>query len=849
MRTLAARLRGFYGEHPLHLLVLLACFALAGYTAVQVVTDQQWPWMLVWFLAAVVGHDLVLFPVYALLDVSATSLLDVLRRHRRAGMPARVPVLNYLRIPALGAGLTLALFLPGIIRQGAFTYHTATGLTQQPFLARWLLLCAAMFVVSAVVYGIRWYASGVPVRAALAPVRAMLGRGERILVLATGAGSPVGAIASSAALYHPTADDPGVWVRTPWHDLVDVAWRAEDGALVLEHIGAESPTPAGVRLAAADELVRVTKELIATPTPTSSGGRRSMLGPVAAGALAGLASAVVVGAVTAYHGMAPVGGSLAIGLVGYGIQAVLVGVAVGLTVARERRGPAVVVSGGVLLGSLGWLLFPLSLAPLVHGHSPTWSVAAAVVAYPDLVRDVLHGGLTGVLVSVAAGYGLIRPLAPRVGRQRQGARVVIVGGGFAGISAARRFERLAVRGSPVDVTVVSDSNFLLFTPMLAEAAAGALEGRHISAPVRAAVAHTRFRYGTVRRIDVGQRIVHLDQTAGGDRDLPYDHLVLACGSVAHTLGLPGVDEHSWTLKDLTDAQRLRDHVLQLLERAEHEPDPQRRREALTFVVAGAGFAGTEMVAELFDLVHGVGRFYPGISPDEARFVLVHAGDRILPEMPPALADYAHGRLTARGIELRLGVRVTEAARDGVRLGDGEWIASRTLVWTAGNRPGPLADQLAATTGQPQLTTDSTLRVVGLDGVWAAGDCARIPDPDGEDAFCPPTAQHAIREGRTVADNVAAVVSGRPPVPFRFRTIGVLVALGRHTAVADFRGHHFAGVAAWLLWRGVYLSKLPGLEKRVRVLLDWLLDLVFSRDIVVTTPREVTAAVQPAARNR
>lgn len=847
MRTLAARLRGFYGEHPLHLLVLLACFALAGYTATLVITDRQWPWMLVWFLAAVIGHDLVLFPVYALLDVSATSLLDVFRRHRDAGVPPRVPVLNYVRIPALGAGLTLVLFLPGIIRQGAFTYHTATGLTQQPFLARWLLLCAAMFAVSAVVYAIRWYAAGVAVRAALDPVRAMLGRGERILVLAAGPAAPVGAVASSAALYHPAADRPGVWVRTPWHDLVDVAWHAEDGTLVLERTGDESPTPVPIRLDAPGELVRVAKELIAaTPAPA---GRGRALGPVAGGALAGLVGAVVIGAVTAYHGMAPAGGDIAIGLVGYGIQAVLVGIAVGLTIGRERRGPAVVVSGGVLLGGLGWLLFPLSLAPLVHGHSPTWSVAAAVLAYPDLVRDVLHGGLTGVLVSGAAGYGLIRPLAPHTGGHRQGARVLIVGGGFAGVSAARRFERLAVRGAPLDVTVVSDSNFLLFTPMLAEAAAGALEARHISAPVRSAVAHTRFRYGTVRRVDVGQRIVHLHEAGGGNRELPYDHLVLACGSVAHTLGLPGVEEHSWTLKDLTDAQRLRDHVLELLERTEHEPDPARRAEALTFVVAGAGFAGTEMVAELFDLVHGVGRFYPAISPDEARFVLVHAGDRILPEMPSTLAAYAHGRLMARGIQVRLGVRVAEAARDGVRLGDGQWIATRTLVWTAGNRPGPLADHVAAATGQPRLATDSALRVAGADGVWAAGDCARIPDPDTPNAFYPPTAQHAIREGRAVADNIAAVLSGRQPVPFRFRTIGVLVALGRHTAVADFRGHHFAGLAAWLLWRGVYLSKLPGLEKRVRVLLDWLLDLVFSRDIVVTTPREVTETPQPAARNR
>ena len=791
MRTLITRVRTFYGEHPLHLIVLLACFALTGYVAMHVATYALWPKILIWFLGAVVAHDFVLFPVYALLDRSATSLLGLLREHRHDGLTPRVPVVNYLRIPSLGAGLTLVLFLPGIIRQGEPEYSLATGQTQAPYLQRWLLLCAAMFVVSAVVYAIRCYVAGAPIRAGLRPVRALFESGERIQAFATGPGTPLGAVASSLAFYRPTATG---WSRTPWAAVLDVEWDATAGVLVLH------PDADRVPLTEPAHLVRVARELIATsPAEPMRSPRRVTAGPVLAGSVAGLLAGIIVGAVTAYHGMLGAGPTSALDLAGYAIQAALVGIAIGLSTARDRITPAVVVGGAVLLGGIGWLLFPLTLAPLLHGHTPAWNIAAAVAAYPDLVRDVLHGGLVGVLLWAALGAGVLRPRTHRHRPPERGTRIVVVGGGFAGVSAAQRLERHAVRGAPIDVTVLSDSNFLLFTPMLAEAAAGALDARHISVPVRSAAAHTRFRYGSVQRIDAQQRLVHLDNAA---EPIPYDHLLIATGSVPHTFGLSGVDEHAFTLKDLGDATRLRNHVLEVLERAEHEPDPARRAAALTFVVAGAGFAGTEMVAELFDLVHGVTRFYPAIQGDEPRFLLVHAGDRVLPELSPELARYAHQRLAARGIGTRLGVRVTGAAEDGVRLDNGEWIPTRTLVWTAGNRPSPLAGHLASTAGEQTLTTDATLRVQHIDRVWAAGDCARIPDAD--QGFYPPTAQHAIREGKAAADNIVAAVTGREPRPFAFTTIGVLVALGRHTAVGDIRGRQFAGLAAWLIWRGVPL---------------------------------------------
>jgi NADH dehydrogenase len=506
------------------------------------------------------------------------------------------------------------------------------------------------------------------------------------------------------------------------------------------------------------------------------------------------------------------------GWLAFAAYALVVGVVLGAVARGARQGLAMTASAGVLLGTLGWLVFSLTLDPLVHGLIPTWSAAAAARTYPSLVGNVLHGAITGLLLHFVAGVWALKERVQREPAAR--ARVVVVGGGFAGVSAAQRFEKLVLHGAKLEVTLVSDSNFLLFTPMLAEVASGALEPAHISAPIRSAAAHTTFVYGRVDRVDPAGREVVLES----GETLAYDHLVLAVGSAPHTFGLPGVAEHAFTLKTLAEAVALRNHVLRMLEAADRETDPRTRRELLTFVVAGAGFAGTEMIAELFDLVHGVAHYYPGIAPEEPRFVLVHAGDRILPELGPELAAYSMERLRARGIEHRLNLRVTEAAEDLVRLENDELIPTRTFVWTAGNKPVTLLGE---------LTTDTSLRVAGFDDVWAVGDCARIPSGDG--GFHPPTAQHALRQGTTVADNVAAVVAGRSPAEFRFRTIGVLVALGHRTAAAEIRGRRFAGLVAWLMWRGIYLSKLPGVDKRLRVLFDWTLDLVFPRDIVVTSP--------------
>jgi NADH:ubiquinone reductase (H+-translocating) len=487
--------------------------------------------------------------------------------------------------------------------------------------------------------------------------------------------------------------------------------------------------------------------------------------------------------------------------------------------------PSALASGvidGMLLGVLVWATLVLTLLPAL-------GVSMAAL-FPTLLGCLAAGGVVGPGVQAALRAGRPRrlPLAAAAGHGRR--RVVILGGGFGGVSAARRFEQLLPWTPWLDVTLVSQRNHLLFTPMLAEVAAGSVEAGNVGVPLRAACPRTRFRRAEVLGVDPDRKVVHLRR---GDalEALPYDHLVLALGAVPNFRDLPGVAANALTLATLEDARRLRDHVLGRLEQADHEPDPAQRRRWLTFVVAGGGFAGTEAVASLFDLVHSVLRYFPNVRASEPRFVLVHSRERILPELGDRLAGYASGKLVARGIELRLGVTVAGADAGEVRLSDGERLQARTLVWAAGMRPSPVP-LTGGCRGGP-VPVDRALRVRGADGIWAVGDCARVPDPSRRGATCPPTAQHAVRQGRAVADNVIAAMSGAAPEPFRFRGLGFLVPLGRQSAAAELRGLRFSGLPAWLLWRGVYLWKLPGPQKRLRVLLDWTVELLFPRDIALT----------------
>ncbi|MBU3063907.1 NAD(P)/FAD-dependent oxidoreductase [Nocardia sp. NEAU-G5] len=522
---------------------------------------------------------------------------------------------------------------------------------------------------------------------------------------------------------------------------------------------------------------------------------------------------------------------------------------------RDRKPlPAVAFSLGLLLGLLDWVAWNSTAVPLLSGHVPTWSIGAAVAGYDELVRTGLLGALVGVLYcGLAAAFGT----DPEPAASRK-PHVVIVGGGFGGVAAARRMDALIARGLDINVTVISDSNSLLFTPLLVGVAAGALADRHVSAPVRAALAHASFLHGRVNSIDTASRNAYVTVVGGGPQRVPYDHLVLAVGAVPHYFDLPGVGDNAFALKSIEDADRLRNHVLGVLERADAEPDPAEQDRLLTFVVVGGGFAGTELIAELFDLIHDVRHYYPRLHGLSPRCVLVHSGDRLLPELPGELGDYALSILRERGIDFRLGARLVGADARGVRLGTGEELPTATLAWTAGNRPNPLAGALGAATDRGALVVDATMRVPALDGVWAVGDCARIPDPAQTAGWYPPTAQHALREGKTVADNIAAVIGERAPRPFRFGALGVLVSLGHQRAAGLVLGRRVSGFTGWILWRAVYLSKLPGGDKRLRVLADWLLDLVFPRDIALIRDAApgpgarvpaATPVAAPSSRNR
>lgn len=497
---------------------------------------------------------------------------------------------------------------------------------------------------------------------------------------------------------------------------------------------------------------------------------------------------------------------------------------------------AVTVGGGLLFGLLWWAGVWLTAIPLITGIGPGWSVSEASTTFPLLIASVLAWSLAA-LVFHAAGSRIIGHRALTRVVAATGVpishRIVIVGGGFGGVATAQRLEQLLSHRPEVAVTLVSESNFLLFTPMLAGVASGSLVPRHVAAPLRATCPRTTIRRATVETVDPEARTVRIRSSPEAvAEDVPYDRLVLAVGAVPAFRGLPDVAEQAFTLKTLVDATNLRDHIIGLLDRAENEPAPEVRARLLTFTVAGGGFAGVELIAELHDLVQDVLVYHPRIERDELRFVLIHSRDKILPELSDRLGAYALRLLRRRGIEFVLGVRVAGVSGDGVLLSDGMSIATETFVWTAGNEPAPLVRSIMAEGGNRALATDRTLRVEGFGDIWAVGDCARIPDPDRDGQPCPPTAQHALRQGRQAADNLVAAMDGRPLRPFRFRSLGMLVVLGHNTAAAEIRGLRFSGLFAWFLWRGIYLAKLPGFEKKVRVMIDWLLDLVFPRDIVV-----------------
>ena len=410
-------------------------------------------------------------------------------------------------------------------------------------------------------------------------------------------------------------------------------------------------------------------------------------------------------------------------------------------------------------------------------------------------------------------------------------RILILGGGFGGLYTALHLEKKLRRSSNVELTLVNRENFFLFTPMLHEVAAGDLDVTHIVNPVRKLLRRSQFFNGDIKSIDLNERrVIATHANDNHDHELTYDYLVLSLGSVTNFYGLSGLAENALTMKSLNDAVLLRSRLIKNLEDADFEGSREERSSLLTVVVVGGGFAGVETIASVNDFVHEAIRYYPRLTKDELRIVLIEAGNTILPELGPKLGNYAQKKLAQRGVKFLMKTSVKSVSDGEVRLSDESTIKTNLLVWTAGVSPNPLLNSLECAKERGRLVTNEFLEVEDCPGVWALGDCAAVPD-SFTGKSCPPTAQHALRQGKIVAENVLAAINGRRKQPFRFKTIGALASIGKRTGVARILGVNFSGFVAWWLWRTIYLSKLPRFEKKVRVALDWALDLVFSKDLV------------------
>jgi NADH dehydrogenase len=410
-------------------------------------------------------------------------------------------------------------------------------------------------------------------------------------------------------------------------------------------------------------------------------------------------------------------------------------------------------------------------------------------------------------------------------------RIVILGGGFGGVYAAIALEKLLAREGAAEICLVSHDNFFLFTPMLHEVAASDLEITNIVNPLRKLLRKADVLVGDVNEIDLPNKRVVISRGHRNDSHrIDYDHLVIALGSVTNFYDIPGLADLALPMKSLRDAVQLRAQIIRRLEEANFECNPGERQSLLTFVVAGGGFAGVETVAALNDFVLAALSFYPNLSAGMLRVVLVHSGTVILPELGESLGRHTEKVLVCRGVEIRLNTRVKSVTESKVFLTCGTAIPCNTLVWTAGTVPSPLIFSLPCVKERGRIVVNQFLQVPDWPDVWAVGDCAYVPDIKNPGKPHPPTAQHAIREGKVVAQNIVAAIMGRLPKPFSFKTIGLLASIGRRTGVARIFGFNFSGFLAWWIWRTIYLSKLPGLDKKVRVAFDWTLDLLFPKDV-------------------
>jgi NADH dehydrogenase len=414
-------------------------------------------------------------------------------------------------------------------------------------------------------------------------------------------------------------------------------------------------------------------------------------------------------------------------------------------------------------------------------------------------------------------------------------RILILGGGFAGVETARHLEKLTKRRDDVEVWLVSRENFTLFTPLLPEVCSGQLEARHCVTALRAQLKRPSSWAitGEVKTIDLDARQVGV---LGGDGDihrLNYDSLVIALGGETATFGIKGIREYTVGMKTLADAFALRNRIVEMFERAELEEDPEERRAQLTFVIGGGGFSGIETAGEVEDFFRRLRRhYYPKIKADEPRAHIVELQDRLLAEQEPWMGEYAARKLRDRGFEIHLGTPIKEVRENGVVIGEGEFIPSRTIVWTGGVQPSPVVRDAGIEVDKAGRAMVASTMETSRPGVWAIGDCAKIP-MDEADGFHAPTAQNAVREAKQLAKNILASIDGRPREiePFRYRVIGTLASIGHYSGVGKVFGVRVRGLLAWFMWRGYYWTRVPGFGGKIRVGFDWLLTLIFGSDPV------------------
>ncbi|HYT88580.1 MAG TPA: NAD(P)/FAD-dependent oxidoreductase, partial [Gemmataceae bacterium] len=410
----------------------------------------------------------------------------------------------------------------------------------------------------------------------------------------------------------------------------------------------------------------------------------------------------------------------------------------------------------------------------------------------------------------------------------EGKSIVIIGGGFAGVYAARYLEQRLPPGW--HLTLFSQENHFIFTPLLGDVVGSSINPMHVVCPVRQMVRRTTCRTAALTSIDLAGRRVAYRTANGQPAEQAYDHLVLACGSIVNLDIIPGVAAHGWPLKTMGDALMLRNHLIGLLERAEVEPDPREKKRLLSVVVVGGGFSGVEVTGEVADLLTASCRFYRTIKAADVRVTLLEGRDRILGELPPSLSAFALRKMSRQGIDIRLNTQAASVTEEGVRLKDGGEIEARTVVCTIGTTINPLLAPLDLPRVYNRIKALPDMRVEGRDNVWAVGDCAAIPNAYDQ-KLAAPTAQVAVRQAKQLALNLAAVIANQPTRPFSYKPVGMLASIGNHKAVGQVFGVKVSGFIAWFLWRGVYLSKMPTLARKIQIAFDWAWQLFFPRDIV------------------